>query len=195
MVSDLRAVVRRRCRRRSARRTARRVRRPPPARAIGRSRSSRGRRGWRRSACRADRPARRPAAGRGSDAGRRRASARPPVLLVSFARGSLGAAIGARGGNLGFGGSVGSRRGVFKLFRFVLGAAQPRGETVRQFAEGVALDRRQRRHVFRGRGGGNGTTFTGGGTAASAGRSSRNTGGSTRGGTARSRRGASSSVR
>ena len=145
----LRAVVGAERRRRSARRTARRVRRPPPARATGRSRSSRGRRGWRRSACRADRPARRSAAGRGSDAGRRRASAGPPVLLVPVALGSLGAAAAVRGGSLRLRRFGGSGRAVIKLFRLVLGAAQPRGETVRQFTECVALDRRQRRHVFR----------------------------------------------
>ena len=62
---------------------------------------------------------------------------------------SFGAATGFAAETSGFGGSAGSGRGVVKLFRLVLGAAQPRGETVRQFAERVALDRRQRRHVFR----------------------------------------------
>ncbi len=43
-------------------------------------------------------------------------------------------------------------RRLFNLLRLVLGAAQARRQTVRQFAERAALDRRQRRHAFRGRG-------------------------------------------
>ena len=154
----LRAVVVAGLARRSARRTARRGRRPLPARATGRSRSSRGRRGWRRSACRADRPARRPAAGRGSDADRRRASARP-VRSVSALVGSARAPVcGGSARRLGGGGAVFERVAACPW--------RPRRRAVsgRQFAERVALDRRQRGTSSAGADAGNGTTFTGGGT-------------------------------
>ena len=156
----------------SARRTARRVRRPAPARATGRSRSSRGRRGWHRSTCRADRPARRSAGGRGWGAGR------PPAVRIA------GSAC-ARGWGTWRKSRAGAarhrRRGVGHLLRLVLGAAQACGEAVGQFAESVALDRRQRRHAVRRMPKRETARHSRAAASRSAARSSRNTGGSTRG--------------